>query len=147
MPQRFAPGDQRASAPLGMNFDTLEQIRDHSDRIWTRAGDSATPCSHGGPPASTRAELGEWLACGAPSTSLFAAASDDRSARRRQAPAPDSGMTASAPLSPARGLRDARDRSRCVLRTDELRSRDTACCIKQDAMPSAAPWPATIARS
>ena len=59
--------DARAGATLGVDFDTIEDIRNHADRIWARAGDqnmSMPPA--GGPPAADRTLLGEWLACGAP---------------------------------------------------------------------------------
>lgn len=60
-------GPDRAGATVGIDFDTIEGIRDHSERIWARSGDqNATMPPAGGPPEMDRALLGEWLACGAP---------------------------------------------------------------------------------
>lgn len=59
--------DERAGAPLGLDFDTLAGVRAHADRIWARSGDqNDTMPPVGPPPADARARLGEWLACGAP---------------------------------------------------------------------------------
>lgn len=61
------PEGMRQNAPLGVDFNTLEDIRRQADRIWARSGDqNATMPPVGGPPAEERALLGEWLACGAP---------------------------------------------------------------------------------
>ena len=61
------PQDARAGATVGVDFDTIDDIRAQSDRMWARAGDqNATMPPSGGPPASDRTLLGEWLACGAP---------------------------------------------------------------------------------
>lgn len=58
---------ERAGAPLGVDFDTLALVRAQAARIWARAGDqNATMPPVGPPPADERAQLGEWLACGAP---------------------------------------------------------------------------------
>lgn len=57
----------RQGAPLGVDFDDLERIRKHADAIWARAADhNATMPPVGSPSQSERAQLGEWLACGAP---------------------------------------------------------------------------------
>ena len=59
---------ERAGAPLGVDFETLDKVRQHADRIWARSGDhNATMPPIGPAPADERARLGEWLACGAPS--------------------------------------------------------------------------------
>lgn len=59
--------DERAGAPVGVDFDKLGDVRDHADRIWARAADeNATMPPLGGPAQDERARLGEWLACGAP---------------------------------------------------------------------------------
>jgi hypothetical protein len=61
------PEGSRQNAPLTMNFNTLDDVRAHKDRIWARAADSnSTMPPAGGPSANDRAMLGEWLACGAP---------------------------------------------------------------------------------
>jgi hypothetical protein len=62
------PEGQRQNAPLGVDFDTLEDARAWADRIWVRAADhNATMPPVGGPEPDERSALGEWLACGAPS--------------------------------------------------------------------------------
>jgi hypothetical protein len=61
------PEGERQDAPLGVDFDTIEQIRSQAARIWARSGDhNATMPPVGGPDEEDRARLGEWLACGAP---------------------------------------------------------------------------------
>lgn len=61
------PADLRQGAPLEINFDTLDDVRGHADRIWFRAADqNATMPPLGAPGEDERALLGEWLACGAP---------------------------------------------------------------------------------
>lgn len=61
--------DERQDAPLASNFDDLEQIRAFKDRVWLRSADhNVTMPPVGGPEDDERARLGEWLACGAPST-------------------------------------------------------------------------------
>jgi hypothetical protein len=64
------PEGMRQSAPLDVDFDTLEDARAWADRIWARAGDhNVTMPPIGGPDEEERGMLGEWLACGAPSLS------------------------------------------------------------------------------
>jgi len=59
--------DERADAPLDMNFDTLADVRTHAPRIWLRAADhNASMPPYGAPAQDERTRLGEWLACGAP---------------------------------------------------------------------------------
>ncbi|MFI5307635.1 MAG: hypothetical protein ACHQ53_09800, partial [Polyangiales bacterium] len=60
-------GADRNDAPATLNFDQLDAVRANAERIWGQAGDSNTTMPAGAPrptPAE-RAELGEWLACGA----------------------------------------------------------------------------------
>jgi hypothetical protein len=62
------PEGQRQNAPVGVDFDSLEDARAWADRIWLRAADhNITMPPVGGPDTDERAMLGEWLACGAPS--------------------------------------------------------------------------------
>lgn len=61
------PDGERQGAPLGSNFDSLEDIRDRMDDIWDRAGDhNDTMPPVAGPEPDERTQLGEWLACSAP---------------------------------------------------------------------------------
>lgn len=59
---------ERQNAPLDAQFDDLAEIRKQAAKIWLKAADGnrAMP-PVGGPPQMLRAQLGEWLACGAPS--------------------------------------------------------------------------------
>jgi uncharacterized membrane protein len=58
----------RAGAPKSFRFDTLEDIRLHSDRIFIRAAgpNKTMPPGLNDPPEAERDQLAEWLACGAP---------------------------------------------------------------------------------
>lgn len=58
----------RKGAPSGYDFATLDDVRHHRSRIFARAAaDNVTmPPGPDDPPASERAQLAEWLACGAP---------------------------------------------------------------------------------
>ena len=49
-------------------FTTVDDIRANADRIFANAAadNTAMPPGPDGPPASERAELADWLACGAP---------------------------------------------------------------------------------
>lgn len=59
--------DERAGAPLGVDFDDLAYVRDQAAQIWARAADqNMTMPPLGGPAQDERTRLGEWLACGAP---------------------------------------------------------------------------------
>jgi hypothetical protein len=61
------PAGMRQNAPPGVDFDTLNDVREWAPRIWARAADqNATMPPVGAPGADERALLGEWLACGAP---------------------------------------------------------------------------------
>jgi hypothetical protein len=58
---------ERAGAPVGVDFDSLDDVRARADRIWARAADHNTSMPPaGGPAPDERVRLGEWLACGAP---------------------------------------------------------------------------------
>ena len=64
------PQDQRAGAPVGIDFDTPQGIESHLQRIFARAGDSNTTM----PPidavsSEERFLLGDWIACGTPGLS------------------------------------------------------------------------------
>lgn len=60
------PDGMRQGAPVGIDFDTIEDVRRQAERIWARSGDqNATMPPIGGPHEDERALLGEWLACGA----------------------------------------------------------------------------------
>ncbi len=61
------PEEERQGAPLGIDFDDIEQVRARAERIWARSGDhNVTMPPVGGPEMEERALLAEWLACGAP---------------------------------------------------------------------------------
>ena len=61
------PEDMRQMAPLDVDFDDLQDIRDQAERIWARCGDqNMTMPPVGGPSDAERRLLGEWLACGVP---------------------------------------------------------------------------------
>ena len=60
--------ERRRGAPDDVNFNTLDDVRALSDRMWARAGDhNRTMPPAGGPGHAERELFGEWLACGAPS--------------------------------------------------------------------------------
>ena len=60
---------ERAGAPLGVDFESLTKVRAQAAQIWARAADqNATMPPVGPPPEAERAQLGEWLACGAPTS-------------------------------------------------------------------------------
>jgi hypothetical protein len=64
------PKDQRAGAPLGIDFDTPMGIEAHLLRIFARAADANTTM----PPTDAisseeRFHLGDWIACGTPGLS------------------------------------------------------------------------------
>ncbi len=59
--------DMRQGAPLGVDFDTVEDVRTHAERIYARAADDSTSMPPAaGPSEEERRWLGDWLACGAP---------------------------------------------------------------------------------
>lgn len=66
------PEGERQKAPMGIDFDTVEDVRHWADRIWARAGDhNATMPPVGGPDDVEREMLGEWLACGSPTLEIM----------------------------------------------------------------------------
>ncbi len=58
------PPDMRQGAPVGMYFDTLDEIHAQQDGIVTTNARATMPPS-GGPTDAERAMLSEWLTCGA----------------------------------------------------------------------------------
>lgn len=60
--------EDRNGAPVSFTFDSVEEVRDHRERIFARAAGNNTSMPPGpdDPPAGERAMLAEWLACGAP---------------------------------------------------------------------------------
>jgi len=58
--------DARQGAPLGIDFDTLDGVRAHADRIRAVAVDVPRMPPLGGPRPAERQTFGEWLDCGAP---------------------------------------------------------------------------------
>jgi hypothetical protein len=64
--------DDRKGAPIAYVFDTPDQVRALSDRIFLRsAADNVTmPPGPDDPPEDQRYMLAEWLACGAPTDDL-----------------------------------------------------------------------------
>ena len=59
------PAGMRQLAPLDVNFDTRDDVRDWSPRILAVAGTSRIMPPAGGPSDHERELLVEWLACGA----------------------------------------------------------------------------------
>ncbi len=57
---------ERQKAPETVNFDTLEGVRAHADKIRAMAVDSDLMPPVGGPSAKDRELLGKWLDCGMP---------------------------------------------------------------------------------
>jgi len=60
------PNDMRQDAPVDVNFDTRAEVRAWSHRIVDLAGARTAMPPAGGPTATERALLVEWLTCGAP---------------------------------------------------------------------------------
>ena len=57
----------RANAPIGVDFNTYEQVRFWANRMFLRAAyDNETMPPAGGPYPEDRILFGEWLACQAP---------------------------------------------------------------------------------
>lgn len=62
----IAPGD-RYNAPVGIDLDTLAEVRKHAVRNIARAtGENPTMPPGGGPGAHEREQFATWLECGAP---------------------------------------------------------------------------------
>lgn len=60
------PDGMRQHAPLGVNFDTADDVRTWSPKIAEKTtGMAPTMPPAGGPSGDERALLGEWLTCGA----------------------------------------------------------------------------------
>lgn len=60
-------GGDRSGAPSGTDFDSLDLVKSFSGRIKSRAGNGSTmPPFDPRPVAQERADLTEWLDCGAP---------------------------------------------------------------------------------
>lgn len=59
------PVAMRQDAPVGVNFDTAEDVRGAADRLLARAtGAAPTMPPAGGPSDEERALLAEWISCG-----------------------------------------------------------------------------------
>lgn len=59
------PLDMRQDAPVGVNFDTAEELRAGGERVLLRAtGSAPTMPPAGGPSDEERALLAEWISCG-----------------------------------------------------------------------------------
>jgi len=63
-----ASATNRNGAPPDVTFDTQAEVITWKDRIYARAADDNTsmPLGPDGPDSTTRHQLGDWLACGAP---------------------------------------------------------------------------------
>ena len=63
-----APESSRQGAPGTFVFGTLDQVRSHEDRIFVRAAanNDSMPPGPDDTPDTARAQLADWLACGAP---------------------------------------------------------------------------------
>jgi uncharacterized membrane protein len=60
------PANMRQMAPAGVDFDSIEGVRQFQARILARgAGAMPTMPPAGGPSAEERAMLAEWIECGA----------------------------------------------------------------------------------
>lgn len=61
---------ERADAPVGVDFNTYDKMREWGIRIYYRAADEQTEPTWmppaGGPTVDERYDLGDWLACNAP---------------------------------------------------------------------------------
>lgn len=61
------PEGSRQNAPVGVDFNTYQEVRGWAVRIYVRAGDTnVTMPPAGGPVAADRVALGDWIACNAP---------------------------------------------------------------------------------
>jgi uncharacterized membrane protein len=60
--------EDRHGAPAAFTFDTVEQVREHSDRMFVRAAadNTSMPPGPDDPPPEAREMFADWLACGAP---------------------------------------------------------------------------------
>lgn len=62
------PESQRQGAPTGIEFNTVDQVRERKDRVYVLSAgpNDSMPPGPDDPPRADRDKLGEWLACGAP---------------------------------------------------------------------------------
>lgn len=62
------PQDQRQGAPDGIEFNTVDEVRQRKDRIYVLSAgpNDSMPPGPDDPPREERDKLAEWLACGAP---------------------------------------------------------------------------------
>jgi uncharacterized membrane protein len=58
--------EDRQEAPLGVNFNTYEDVLEHADFIKILTIDTEAMPPAGGPSAEDRTLLEEWIACGLP---------------------------------------------------------------------------------
>jgi len=58
--------DERQKAPEGVNFDTLEGVRGHAEKVRYMAVEAQLMPPVGGPSSSDRELLGKWIDCGMP---------------------------------------------------------------------------------
>jgi uncharacterized membrane protein len=58
-------GPDRAGAPLGVDFDTLDDVRSRADRVSQRVTDDTMPPSTA-PDATERTRFLDWMRCGLP---------------------------------------------------------------------------------
>jgi hypothetical protein len=60
--------DERKGAPSSFDFGTVQSVREHKDRIFSRAAadNDTMPPGPDDPPRDQRDKLAEWLSCGAP---------------------------------------------------------------------------------
>ena len=59
------PVDMRQLAPIGMDFDTLDEVHAWSIGVMTTTAQQTMP-PQGGPSDDERALLAQWITCGAP---------------------------------------------------------------------------------
>lgn len=60
------PVSMRQQAPLGVDFDTLDEVRAQAFAIVQTTTDLQTMPPEGGPTDAERAMLADWVRCGAP---------------------------------------------------------------------------------
>ena len=60
------PPNMRQAAPLGVDFDTLDEIRTQAIAIVRTTTDDRTMPPEGGPTDADRQLLASWVRCGAP---------------------------------------------------------------------------------
>jgi uncharacterized membrane protein len=67
-PCHASDSEARNGAPQAFTFDTVEQVREHRERMFVRAAADNTTMPPGpdDPPAEEREMFADWLACGAP---------------------------------------------------------------------------------